>query len=94
MITNISQDERYIIHTTKGVLAMTLDKGKKGMMIKVMNVPDELVRSQIIRFGIMEGTIVKCEEVVPAGPIIISRNRQEIAIGRSLARQITVEQVA
>jgi Fe2+ transport system protein FeoA len=72
---------------------MTLDKGKNGMRIKVLDIPDELVRSQIIRFGIMEGTIVKCEEVIPAGPVIISCNRQEIAIGRSLASQIEVEQV-
>lgn len=73
---------------------MTLDKGKKGMTVKIVSIPDELIRSQIIRFGIMEGSVVTCEEVVPAGPIIVSRNRQEIAIGRNLARQIKVEQVA
>ncbi|WP_028306788.1 FeoA family protein [Desulfitibacter alkalitolerans] len=73
---------------------MTLDKGKRGMLIKIVNIPDELVRSQVIRFGIMEGSVVTCEEVVPTGPIIVSRNRQEIAIGRNLARQIKVEQVA
>ncbi|MBS4024127.1 MAG: ferrous iron transport protein A, partial [Clostridia bacterium] len=50
--------------------------------------------SQIIRFGITEGAVIKCEEVVPAGPIIVSRNLQEIAIGRSLARQIKVEQIS
>lgn len=72
---------------------MTLDKSKKGMTVKILNIPDEQVRSQIIRFGILEGAIIKCEEVVPAGPVIVSRNMQEIAIGRSLAQQITIEQV-
>jgi Fe2+ transport system protein FeoA len=72
---------------------MTLDKGKKGMMIKVLDIPDELVRAQIIRFGIMEGAVITCEEVVPAGPVIITRNNQEIAIGRNLAKRIMVEQV-
>jgi len=73
---------------------VTLDKGKKGMTVKILHIPDELIRSQIIRFGITEGAVIKCEEVVPAGPIIVSRNLQEIAIGRSLARQIKVEQIS
>jgi len=72
---------------------MTLDKSRKGMLVKVLGVPDEIVRAQIIRFGIMEGAVIRCEEIVPAGPVIVSRNMQEIAIGRSLASKITVEQV-
>ncbi len=44
--------------------------------------------------GIDEGTILTCSEVVPAGPVVVSKNRQELAIGRSLARQINVEVLA
>jgi Fe2+ transport system protein FeoA len=77
----------------EGKQQMTLDKGKKGMMVKVLQIPDEMVRAQIIRFGIIEGAVIKCEEVVPAGPVIISKNQQEIAIGRNLAKYIKVEQI-
>lgn len=70
---------------------MTLDKARRGQKIKIVSLPDEYTRAQAIRFGISEGTVVTCREVVPAGPIVIARNRQEIAIGRNLARLIGVE---
>lgn len=70
---------------------MTLDKAKKGQVIKITGIPNELIRVQAIRFGIPEGTVVTCREVVPAGPVVVTRNKQEIAIGRSLAKTISVE---
>ncbi|MCL6478708.1 MAG: ferrous iron transport protein A [Peptococcaceae bacterium] len=70
---------------------MTLDKARRGQRLKIISLPDELTRAQAIRFGIPEGTVVTCREVVPAGPIVIARNRQEIAIGRKLARLISVQ---
>lgn len=70
---------------------MTLDKARRGQKIRIIYLPDDLIRSQVIRFGIYEGTVVICREVLPAGPVVISRNRQEIAIGRNLARLIGVE---
>ncbi|MEW6458370.1 MAG: ferrous iron transport protein A [Bacillota bacterium] len=70
---------------------MTLDRVKRGQSMTITNIPDALVRAQAIRFGIAEGETVFCEEVVPSGPIIISKNRQEIALGRGLARQIAVD---
>ncbi|MCL6479916.1 MAG: ferrous iron transport protein A [Peptococcaceae bacterium] len=69
---------------------MTLDRVKRGQSIKIMSIPNELVRAQAIRFGIAEGEVVSCEEVVPAGPIVIRKNKQQIALGRGLARQIGV----
>ena len=70
---------------------MTLDKAKKGQVIKITGIPNELIRVQAIRFGISEGSVVTCREVVPAGPVVVARNKQEIAIGRGLARSIAVE---
>lgn len=70
---------------------MTLDKARRGQKIRIVSLPDEYTSAQAIRFGISEGTVVTCREVVPAGPIVIARNRQEIAIGRNLARLIEVE---
>jgi len=73
---------------------MTLDTSKKGQLIKIVTIPNETVRAQAIRFGIAEGESVLCQEVIPAGPVILQKNRQEIAVGRKLASQITVEPVA
>lgn len=70
---------------------MTLDKARRGQKLKILSLPDDLFRAQALRFGISEGSVVTCREVVPAGPVIIARNRQEIAIGRKLARLIDVE---
>lgn len=72
---------------------MTLDKARRGQKLKIVYLPDDLTRAQALRFGISEGAVVTCQVVVPAGPVVIARNRQEIAIGRNLARLIGVEPV-
>jgi len=70
---------------------MTLDRVKRGQILKIARIPDAAVRAQAIRFGISEGEVVMCSEVIPAGPVILRKNNQEIALGRGLARQITVD---
>ncbi|MEW5954280.1 MAG: ferrous iron transport protein A [Bacillota bacterium] len=72
---------------------MTLDMGKRGQNLRILSIPNQLVRSQAIRFGIAEGEQVVCEEVVPAGPVIIRKKMQQLALGRNLAREITVVEV-
>ena len=69
---------------------MTLDKIKKGQTCRIVSIPSPDIRTQAIRFGIAEGELVSCAEIVPAGPVILRKNRQEIAFGRSLAKQIDV----
>lgn len=68
-----------------------LDQVRKGQVIRITGIPNELTRVQALRLGIAEGTVITCREVVPAGPVVVARNKQEIAIGRNLARTITVE---
>ncbi len=70
---------------------MNLDQCKKGHKVKILGIGNTDIRAQAIRFGICEGEIINCAEVVPAGPVVVRKNNQEIAIGRRLARQITVE---
>ncbi|MFZ5597943.1 MAG: FeoA family protein [Bacillota bacterium] len=70
---------------------MTLDRVKRGQSFRILSIPDSLVRAQAIRFGISEGELVSCEEVVPAGPVVIRKNKQLLAVGQGLARQIIVE---
>ncbi|AQS58276.1 FeoA family protein [Desulforamulus ferrireducens] len=69
---------------------MTLDLIKRGQCFKINRIDNETVRSQAIRFGIAEGEWLTCEEVVPAGPIVIRKNRQQIAMGRQLAKEISI----
>lgn len=69
---------------------MTLDMVKGGQTVKILDILDAQVKAQAIRFGIFEGQTVMCTQVVPAGPVIIRKNTQEIALGRGLAQQIEV----
>ncbi|MBA4250630.1 MAG: ferrous iron transport protein A [Chlorobiaceae bacterium] len=68
----------------------TLDKAKKGTYLTISTLPSGLVKIQLIRLGISEGDIVFCLERLPGGTIIIQKNRQEIAIGYDLAKQILI----
>jgi len=69
---------------------VTLEEIKKGQMFKIISIVDPYIRAQTIRFGLGEGENAICEEIVPAGPIIIRKNLQEIVLGRGLAKQIFV----
>lgn len=51
----------------------------------VQEIPDAKIRAQFIRFGIGEGTKVKVENI---GTVVLIN--EEIAIGRKLAKTITV----
>ncbi|MBV6511863.1 MAG: ferrous iron transport protein A [Ignavibacteriales bacterium] len=66
----------------------TLDQVKKGNFITIMHLPSGTIKVQLIRIGISEGDKVLCLERLPGGTIVIQKNRQEIAIGYDLARQI------
>ncbi len=73
---------------------MMLDKVKRGDLIKIVSIGEATVRENALRMGIDEGSILICAEVIPAGPIVLRKYRQEIAIGRSLARNIAVVMLA
>lgn len=72
---------------------MVLADVKKGQTFKILSIPNDVVRAQTIRFGITIGTVVSCDELIPAGPVILKKNKQEIAVGNSLAKEILVELV-
>ena len=67
-----------------------LSKCKKGDILQIVSLPDGISRSQLIRFGIIEGVTVKCIENLPGGTIVIQNRRQEIAIGHKLSNKIKV----
>ena len=50
----------------------------------------EEITVQALRFGIGEGTRIQVQKNIRGGPVIISKNQLEIAIGRQLADCIQV----
>nr|WP_052543961.1 ferrous iron transport protein A [Desulfoscipio gibsoniae] len=73
---------------------MTLDKVRRGDMIKIVSIGSAGIKENALRMGINEGAVLTCAEVIPAGPVVLGKHRQEIAIGRNLARSINVELLA
>ena len=69
---------------------MCLTEVKKGQQVSIVSIKDTDVRTQFIRFGITEGSLVRCLEKIPFGPLMIQHRRQEIAIGHELAGNIIV----
>ncbi len=47
----------------------------------------------MIRLGLVQGHLVKCLERLPGGTIVVQNNRQELALGVSLAKGILVSEV-
>jgi Fe2+ transport system protein FeoA len=68
----------------------SLDMVRAGEHLEIVAVNDDHARIQAVRFGMSEGACVQCITRIPAGPLVLKSGRQEIAIGRSLAKRITV----
>lgn len=69
---------------------MCLSDLRRGQKARVESIPDENLRTQLLRFGISSGTRITCHSRLPLGPVVLQFGGQEIALGRELARQITV----
>lgn len=70
---------------------MTLDQTRPGQSFTVAAIEDDFARLQAIRFGIAEGALAVCQSVLPGGPVVVRKGKQELALGRYLARRIRVE---
>ena len=71
----------------------TLADACAGQRFLVTSVDDEHARITALRFGMAEGACVHCVTRIPAGPIVLRSGRQEIAVGRQLAKRIGVRRV-
>lgn len=69
---------------------ITLDKARKGNLITIVNLPGGEINAQLIRIGISEGETLVCLQRLPGGTIILQKNRQEIAVGYDLAKNIKI----
>lgn len=72
---------------------MTLDQMLPGQAFMITAVHDDYARLQAIRFGIAEGARAICQAVLPGGPIVLRKGKQEMAVGRNLALRIQVQLV-
>ncbi|HZD40868.1 MAG TPA: ferrous iron transport protein A [Terriglobales bacterium] len=70
---------------------LPLSSAARGRSFVVTDIPQGRPRAQLIRLGIMEGELIKCVERLPGGTVVVEKNRQEIAIGSSLATSILVD---
>lgn len=66
-----------------------LGESTLGQGLRIQSVPAS-VRTFFLRLGIGEGEVIQCFERLPGGTVVIQKNRQQIAIGHTLARQIMV----
>ena len=81
--------------TSRGGWAqVTLDEVKPGERVSILAVADARIRVQAIRLGLAEGAQARCVQVLPGGPVVIQLGQQELAVGRPLARRISVAPAA
>jgi Fe2+ transport system protein FeoA len=73
---------------------ISLQAVKKGTWFKVRRIDDKEMRTQMLRFGIAEGSEAICFERLPFGPVVVKHRRQEVAIGGELAEKVWVEVIA
>jgi ferrous iron transport protein A len=63
----------------------------RGSQLIIIDIPAGMERTRLIRLGVMKGEVIQCVERLPGGTVVLGINRQEIAIGASLAKTILVE---
>ncbi|MDF2631226.1 MAG: feoA [Symbiobacteriaceae bacterium] len=72
---------------------MTLVETHPGQAFIITEIADDFARLQAIRFGIAEGARAICQAIVPGGPVVVRKGKQEMALGRNLANRIQVKPV-
>lgn len=70
----------------------TLAGLRPGQHAIIEAIEDTMARAQAIRFGMGAGASVSCVTIVPGGPVVLRSGRQEIAVGRGLARRIRIQE--
>lgn len=69
---------------------MKLAHTQPGQAFIITKIADDFARLQAIRFGIAEGARAICQTVLPGGPVVVRKGKQEMALGRNLADRIEV----
>ena len=69
---------------------MKLSEAKDGQCLEIVEVDGDNASMQALRFGIDSGSRITVQKNISGGPVIISKNQLEIAIGREIAASIKV----
>lgn len=70
---------------------MKLVETHPGQAFIITAIQDDFARLQAIRFGMAEGAKAICQTIVPGGPVVVRKGKQEMALGRNLANRIQVK---
>lgn len=70
--------------------ASTLASLRPGCCAVIETIECPQARAQALRLGVGEGATVSCITSIPAGPVVLRSGRQELAVGRGLARRIRI----
>lgn len=70
---------------------MSINELRRGQTATIGKIDKEQLRVQLLRFGITAGCQVSCHTKIPFGPVVLKYGTQEIALGRELARQISID---
>lgn len=67
---------------------VSLNELKIGQNAEILKIEDAEIKCHTARFGLTEGGIIKC--IAKPGAIVIEKNKQILAIGKNLSKQIFV----
>lgn len=67
---------------------MNLSEAHTGEILRIGTIADPEIRSQMIRFGLYEGSEVYCLRSIKKGPVVLRNGMQETAVGRELSKHI------
>ena len=70
---------------------MNLENAPKKSPLEIVSINQSKLSEDALRFGIEPGEIIQIVDKLPAGPVVIQKNQQQIAIGRELAKAIEVK---
>jgi ferrous iron transport protein A len=70
---------------------MSITELHRGQKATITAIPDESLRVQLLRFGITCGSEICCHCKLPFGPVVLKFGGQEIALGREIASQVSVQ---
>lgn len=60
--------------------------------VDIDEIPDDDVRAHLLRIGLLDGPI-QCRTHITNGPVVIERNGTTVAVGASVAEEISVSPV-
>lgn len=70
-------------------LTPALSTADPGTVVEIDAIPDDTIRARLLRLGFLDGP-VECRRRVRNGPVLLRRNGTDLAIGKSIADEITV----